>query len=66
MEMGELSFQCNEPAKGLKRSQVDEYLDFYEGEGVQHIAVATQDIVSTVKQLRQRGAIFRNGITLIY
>jgi 4-hydroxyphenylpyruvate dioxygenase len=46
------------PAKGLKRSQVDEYLDFYEGEGVQHIAVSTQDILNTVKQLRKRGVRF--------
>ena len=45
-------------AKGLKRSQVDEYLDFYEGEGVQHIAVSTQDILTTVKQLRKRGVRF--------
>lgn len=57
---GRIKFPINEPAKGLKRSQVDEYLDFYEGEGVQHIAVATHDIVATVKQLKQRGVRFLN------
>ena len=41
---GRIKFPINEPAEGKKRSQVDEYLDFYEGEGVQHIAVATDDI----------------------
>lgn len=55
---GRIKFPINEPAKGLKRSQVDEYLDFYEGEGVQHIAVATDDIVSTVRELRSRGVEF--------
>jgi 4-hydroxyphenylpyruvate dioxygenase len=55
---GRIKFPINEPAKGLKRSQVDEYLDFYEGEGVQHIAVSTQDILTTVKQLRKRGVRF--------
>lgn len=55
---GRIKFPINEPAKGLKRSQVDEYLNFYEGEGVQHIAVETDDIVSTVKQLVERGVSF--------
>ncbi len=55
---GRIKFPINEPAEGLKRSQVDEYLDFYEGEGVQHIAVATDDIISTVRQLRSRGVEF--------
>ncbi len=55
---GRIKFPINEPAEGLKRSQVDEYLDFYEGEGVQHIAVATDDIISTVRQLRSRGIEF--------
>lgn len=63
---GRIKFPINEPAKGLKRSQVDEYLDFYEGEGVQHIAVATQDIVSTVKQLRERGVRFLEVPTSYY
>ena len=55
---GRVKFPINEPAEGLKRSQVDEYLDFYEGPGVQHIAVATDDIVRTVTELRRRGIEF--------
>ncbi len=57
---GRIKFPINEPAPGLKKSQVEEYLDFYEGAGVQHIAVATDDIVSTVTQLRNRGVEFLN------
>ncbi len=55
---GRIKFPINEPAKGTKRSQIEEYLDFYEGEGVQHLAVATNDIVDTVKKLRARGVEF--------
>lgn len=55
---GKIKFPINEPAPGLKKSQVEEYLDFYEGEGVQHIAVATDDIIKTVSQLRERGIEF--------
>ncbi len=55
---GRIKFPINEPAEGLKRSQVDEYLDFYEGEGVQHIAVATNNIIATVRELRSRGIEF--------
>ena len=55
---GKIKFPINEPAPGLKKSQVDEYLDFYEGAGVQHIAVATDDIIETVTQLRDRGVEF--------
>jgi 4-hydroxyphenylpyruvate dioxygenase len=55
---GRIKFPINEPAKGRKRSQVDEYLDFYEGEGVQHLAVATDDIVTTVREMRNRGVEF--------
>jgi 4-hydroxyphenylpyruvate dioxygenase len=55
---GRIKFPINEPAKGNKRSQIEEYLDFYEGSGVQHIAVATDDIISTVTQLRARGVEF--------
>ena len=55
---GRIKFPINEPAPGLKKSQVDEYLDFYEGAGVQHIAVATDDIVKTVSELRSRGVEF--------
>jgi 4-hydroxyphenylpyruvate dioxygenase len=55
---GRIKFPINEPAPGLKKSQVEEYLDFYEGEGVQHIAVATDNIIDTVSQLRSRGIEF--------
>lgn len=55
---GRIKFPINEPAEGKKKSQVEEYLDFYEGEGVQHIAVATDDIIKTVKDLRSRGIEF--------
>jgi 4-hydroxyphenylpyruvate dioxygenase len=55
---GRIKFPINEPAKGKKRSQIEEYLDFYEGPGVQHIAVATDDIISTVSDLRSRGVEF--------
>ena len=55
---GWVKFPINEPAVGKKKSQIEEYLEFYEGEGVQHIAVATNDIVSTVKQLKARGVEF--------
>jgi 4-hydroxyphenylpyruvate dioxygenase len=55
---GRIKFPINEPAPGLKKSQVEEYLDFYEGEGVQHVAVSTDDIVQTVTELRSRGIEF--------
>lgn len=55
---GRIKFPINEPAEGKKRSQIEEYLDFYEGPGVQHIAVATDDIIETVSQLRARGVEF--------
>ena len=55
---GRIKFPINEPAEGKKKSQVEEYLDFYEGAGVQHVAVATDDILSTVAQLRARGIEF--------
>ncbi len=57
---GRIKFPINEPAEGAKRSQVEEYLDFYEGEGVQHIAVATDDIIKTVRDLKSRGIEFLN------
>ena len=53
-----IKFPINEPAIGKKKSQVEEYLDFYEGEGCQHIAVATDDIIFTVSELRKRGVEF--------
>ncbi len=55
---GRIKFPINEPAEGLKKSQIEEYLDFHEGAGVQHVAVATDDIIETVTQLRQRGIEF--------
>src|SRR4051812_24286669 len=55
---GYVKFPINEPAEGKKKSQIEEYLEFYEGEGVQHIAVATKDIVKTVRALKARGVEF--------
>lgn len=55
---GYVKFPINEPAEGKKKSQIEEYLDFYEGEGVQHIAIATADIVKTVRDLKSRGVEF--------
>ncbi|HEY9046337.1 MAG TPA: 4-hydroxyphenylpyruvate dioxygenase [Ohtaekwangia sp.] len=55
---GYIKFPINEPAEGKKKSQIEEYLDFYYGPGVQHIAIATDDIVETVSQLRNRGVEF--------
>ncbi|HEA30087.1 MAG TPA: 4-hydroxyphenylpyruvate dioxygenase [Leeuwenhoekiella sp.] len=55
---GRIKFPINEPAEGIKKSQIEEYLDFYEGSGVQHLAVATDDIVKTVADLKSRGVEF--------
>ncbi len=55
---GYIKFPINEPAKGLKKSQIEEYLDFYRGAGVQHIAVATNDIIETIHKLKSRGVDF--------
>ncbi len=57
---GYVKFPINEPAEGKKKSQVEEYLDFYDGEGVQHCALATNDIVKTVTDLQSRGVEFLN------
>jgi 4-hydroxyphenylpyruvate dioxygenase len=57
---GFIKFPINEPAEGKKKSQVEEYLDFYNGEGVQHVAIATHDIVKTVSELQKRGIEFLN------
>ncbi len=57
---GFVKFPINEPAEGKKKSQVEEYLDFYDGEGVQHVAIATNDIVKTVRELQNRGIEFLN------
>lgn len=55
---GYIKFPINEPAEGKKKSQIEEYLDFYRSAGVQHIAIATDDIIATVGELRKRGIDF--------
>lgn len=55
---GRIKFPINEPAEGKKKSQVEEYLDFYKGQGVQHIAMATDNIIETVSALQSRGVSF--------
>ncbi len=57
---GFVKFPINEPAEGKKKSQVEEYLDFYNGEGVQHVAIATNNIIETVYDLKSRGVEFLN------
>jgi 4-hydroxyphenylpyruvate dioxygenase len=63
---GFVKFPINEPAEGKKKSQVEEYLEFYDGEGVQHVAIATKDIVKTVTELQTRGIEFLNIPTSYY
>jgi 4-hydroxyphenylpyruvate dioxygenase len=55
---GFVKFPINEPAEGKKKSQVEEYLDYYSGEGCQHVALATNNIIETVKELKARGVEF--------
>ncbi|HQY41368.1 MAG TPA: 4-hydroxyphenylpyruvate dioxygenase [Ferruginibacter sp.] len=55
---GFVKFPINEPAEGKKKSQVEEYLDFYLGEGVQHVAIASRNIIETVTELKKRGVEF--------
>jgi 4-hydroxyphenylpyruvate dioxygenase len=55
---GRIKFPINEPAEGKKKSQIEEYIDFYEGAGVQHLALATDDIIKTVTELKARGVEF--------
>lgn len=55
---GRIKFPINEPAEGRKKSQIEEYIDFYNGSGVQHIALATDNIIETVKALKDRGVEF--------
>jgi 4-hydroxyphenylpyruvate dioxygenase len=57
---GRLKFPINEPAQGKRKSQIEEYIDFYKGAGAQHIAMATRDVVRCVSQLRERGVEFLN------
>jgi 4-hydroxyphenylpyruvate dioxygenase len=61
-----IKFPINEPAAGRKKSQIDEYLDFYRGPGVQHLAIATDNIVETVTALRDRGVDFLQVPTAYY
>ncbi|NOT09223.1 MAG: 4-hydroxyphenylpyruvate dioxygenase [Gemmatimonadales bacterium] len=63
---GRIKFPINEPAAGKKKSQIDEYLDFYRGPGVQHVALATNDIVKTVTDLKSRGVEFLTVPTSYY
>ena len=63
---GYIKFPINEPAKGKKKSQIEEYLDFYRGPGVQHIAIATKDIIFTVQELRKRGIEFLHVPEIYY
>ena len=58
IETGLVKYPINEPARGLKKSQIEEFIEFNNGPGVQHIAVATEDIVKTVKEMRKRGVEF--------
>jgi 4-hydroxyphenylpyruvate dioxygenase len=61
-----VKFPINEPAKGRKKSQIDEYLEFYRGPGVQHMALSTDDIITTVSALRDRGVEFLTVPTTYY
>ncbi|HTE46813.1 MAG TPA: 4-hydroxyphenylpyruvate dioxygenase [Gemmatimonadaceae bacterium] len=61
-----IKFPINEPARGKKKSQIDEYLDFYGGPGVQHLALATDDIIETVSALRDRGIEFLSAPASYY
>jgi 4-hydroxyphenylpyruvate dioxygenase len=63
---GYVKFPINEPAEGRKKSQIDEYLEFYRGPGVQHIAIATRDVVKTVSELQSRGVEFLKVPTTYY
>jgi 4-hydroxyphenylpyruvate dioxygenase len=63
---GRVKFPINEPAEGRRKSQIEEYLDFYKGPGVQHIAMATADIIETVSRLRAQGVEFLRVPTAYY
>ena len=54
-ENEKIKMPINEPAEGLKKSQIQEFVEFYDGPGVQHVAMSTKDIISTVKQLKNNG-----------
>ncbi|CAN5833248.1 4-hydroxyphenylpyruvate dioxygenase [soil metagenome] len=61
-----IKFPINEPAQGKRKSQIDEYLEFYRGAGVQHVAMATDNVLTTVKELRDRGVEFLSIPTSYY
>ncbi len=63
---GRIKFPINEPADGRKKSQIEEYIEFYNGAGVQHIAVATDNIIETVTSLRERGVEFLTVPAIYY
>lgn len=63
---GYVKFPINEPAEGKKKSQIDEYLEFYKGAGVQHIAILTKDVIKTVSELQRRGIEFLKVPTTYY
>ncbi len=63
---GFVKFPINEPAEGKKKSQIDEYLEFYQGAGVQHIAILTNDVINTVTELQRRGIEFLKVPTTYY
>ena len=63
---GYVKFPINEPAAGKKKSQIEEYIEFYHGPGCQHLALATDDIISTVTELRKRGVEFLNVPDVYY
>lgn len=63
---GKVKFPINEPAVGRKKSQIQEYLDYYGGPGAQHIALITGDIVKTVREMRDRGVVFQAGLASYY
>src|SRR5258705_1115963 len=63
---GFVKFPINEPAEGKKKSQIEEYLEFYDGEGCQHVAMATNDIVATVTDLKNRGIEFLRVPSVYY
>src|SRR5690606_8682440 len=63
---GKIKFPINEPAEGKKKSQIEEYIDFYKSGGVQHIAMTTPNIIETVKELQNRGVEFLNIPTTYY
>jgi 4-hydroxyphenylpyruvate dioxygenase len=63
---GKIKFPINEPAQGKKKSQIEEYLEYYRGPGVQHIAMTTDDIIATIARLREQGVEFIPGIPSYY